>query len=84
MFDVFQTEDLGAGQGQDTSRGSHDDVGAILLQDFFVLLDGHASEEHSDLDIVDVLAEALILLTDLESQLTSVSQDQNRDLKNTE
>jgi hypothetical protein len=47
-------------------------VRAILLQDIFILLDGHSSKEHSYLDVVHVLAESLILFADLEGQLSCV------------
>ena len=49
----------------------------MILQHLLVLSDGHASEEDADLDILEELAEPLILLADLESKLSGVAHDQD-------
>ena len=80
MLDVLQVQGLVADQRQDASWRAHHDVGAVLLQDVLVLLDGHATEEHGRLDSGHVLGEALVLLADLEGQLSRVTHDQDGDL----
>ena len=81
VFCVFEVEGLVARQCKDPARSTHNDVRAVFLENFFVLLDGHATEEHGHLHVVHVLAETLVLFTDLEGQLSGVAQDQYRDLK---
>ena len=80
MLDVLQVQGLVADQSQDASWRAHHDVGAVLLQDVLVLLDGHATKEHGRLDSGHVLGEALVLLADLEGQLSRVTHDQDGDL----
>ena len=70
-----------ADQSQNSTWGSNNNVRAVGLQDLLILLNGHATEEHSDLHIISVLAESLILFADLESQFTSMTQHDHRDLK---
>ena len=81
MLDVFQVEGLLARESEDAAGCADDDVWTVCLEDRLVLLDGHAPEEHSDLDVVHVLAEALILLADLERQLSRVAQHKHRHLQ---
>ena len=80
MFDMLQVQRLLARQGQDAAGRADDDVGAVRLEDLFVLLNGHPPEEDGDLDGVHVLAEALVLLADLERQFSGVAQHQHRHL----
>jgi hypothetical protein len=47
-------------------------VRAIVLQDLLILLDADATKEDRDFDIVEVLAEMLVLLVDLEGQLPRI------------
>ena len=56
---------------------SNDDVGcSLLVLDFGnVVLNRCAAVEDFDLDIRQILAESGILISDLESQLTSVAHD---------
>ena len=81
MLDVLQVEGLLACESEDAAGGADNDVWTVSLEDRLVLLDGHATEEHSDLDVVHVLAEALVLLADLECQLSRVAQHKNRHLQ---
>ena len=81
MFHVLQTKRLGLDQSQNTTWGTNNNVGTVLLQHLLIFLDWHATKENSNLDIVHVLAESFIVLTDLESQLSGVCKDQHRNLK---
>lgn len=49
----------------------------LVLEDFRILLDGSTTVEHTSLDIWHVLAETVVLVSDLEGQLASVAHDQN-------
>jgi hypothetical protein len=55
-------------------------MGLLVLQDLRVLLDGSATVENTRLDVRHVLAEAVILVTNLERQLASVTHNQDRAL----
>ena len=68
MLEVLGVEGLVSNQGQDATGGAHHNVGAVVLQRLLVLLDGDATKEHRNLDIVEVLAKSLILLVDLKCQ----------------
>lgn len=52
-------------------------VGVLALQDLGVLLDRSTSVEHAGLDVGHVLGESIVLVANLECQLTSVAHDQN-------
>ena len=80
VFQILQTQLLALDQGEDAARSSNNNVRTVVLQHLLVLGDGHASEEDSDLDILEELAEPLILLADLEGELPGVAHDQHRDL----
>lgn len=75
MLDVFQTEGLVTGESGDAAWCSNNYVRAVLLQDFLVLLDRQATEEHCCLDRGHVLGETLVLFADLEGQLSCVAHD---------
>lgn len=75
MLDVLQAKVLVPGESEDAARGPNHDVGAVLLQNLFVLLDVHASKEYSCLYCGHVLGETLVLFTDLEGQLSRVAHD---------
>ena len=49
----------------------------MILQHLLILGDSHASEEDSDLDVLEELAEPLVLLADLEGELPGVAHDQD-------
>ena len=49
VLDVLEVEALVAGQRQDAARSPHHDMGAVLLQHFFILLDGQAPKKHCHL-----------------------------------
>ena len=82
MFDVFELQEFLSAQRQDSARSAHYDVWTIFLQKLFVFLDGQSTEKCGHLDPRLVLAEALILLLDLESQLPGVTQDEDGNLRN--
>ena len=84
MLDMFHVEALVADQSQNSSRGSNYNVRAVCFQDLLVLLDGHATKENGNLHIVSVLAESLVFFADLESQFTSMAEDDDRNLKHKE
>ena len=77
MFDVLQVEGVVADECQDAARCADHNVGTVLLEDIFVLLDGQAAEEYGRLDRRHVLGEALVLLADLEGQFSRVAHDED-------
>lgn len=60
--------------------GANDDVrvGFLVLEDLGVLLDGSTTVEDPGLDVGHVLAEAVVLIANLESQLASMAHDEDR------
>ena len=82
MLDVLQAEGLLLDQGEDTARGSDQDVGAELLvaEDILISLQGHTTIEDLGADLGQVLAETSILVLDLVSQLAGVAENDDRDL----
>lgn len=52
-------------------------VSLLVLEDFGVLLDRCTAVEDTGLDVGHVLAEAVILVADLERQLAGVAHDQH-------
>ena len=80
VLDVLEGEGLCLGQSKQTAWSANNNVGAVLLQNLLILLDRHASKEDSNLHIVGVFAEPLVLLADLEGQLTCVGHHKHRDL----
>lgn len=77
-----ETKNLVTDQRVETTRGSDDDVraGVLVLDGLNILLDGSATVEDTGLDVRKVLAETVVLVADLERQLTSVAHDENGDL----
>lgn len=73
---------LVAHQGVETTGGTDDDVGMglLVLENLGILLDGSTTVEDAGLDVGHVLAEAVVLVADLESKLTSVAHDEDRAL----
>ena len=70
MLGVLEVEGLVSHQGQDAPRGAHHNVGAAAPpQDLLVLLDADPAKEDCSADVVEVFAESLILLVNLEGQL---------------
>ena len=69
VLDVLGVEGLILDQGQDSSRGTNHNMGAVVLQNLLILLDADTTKEDRDLDVVKVLAETLVLLVNLEGQL---------------
>ena len=80
MLDVVELEGLLLGKAEDTTRGTDDDVGAVVLENVAVGLDGNTTVENSCLDLRKVLGETLVLVSDLEGKLTSVAEDEDGDL----
>lgn len=78
--DTAQTQVLVANKSVQTSRCTDNDVrvGVLVLEDLGILLDGSATIEDASLDVWHVLGEPVVLVADLESQLTSVAHDQDR------
>ena len=77
MLDVLEGECLSLGQSKQAAWSADNNVGAVLLQNLLVLLDWHASKEDGNLHTVGILAEPLVLLADLEGQLTSVGHHEH-------
>ena len=81
MLQVLQWKLLALDESENSSRSSHDNMRAVVLQNLLVLSYGHSSEENSDLDIGQKLGEPLVLLADLEGELPGVTHDQDGDLQ---
>lgn len=77
--DATQAQELVADQSVKPARGTDNDmrVGILVLQDLGVLLDGGTSVEYAGLDVGHVLRESVVLIANLECQLTGVAHDQN-------
>lgn len=80
MLQVLQVELLVANESENAARCSDDDVRDGGLESLLVFLDWHTAEEDGHLDARHVLAEALVLLADLECQFAGVAHDQHVDL----
>ena len=80
MLEMLQIELLAPDQGQDPARSAHHDMRAVGLEHLLVLGDGQAAEEDADFDALSVLGEPLVLLADLEGQLSGVAHDQDTHL----
>ena len=70
---------LVAHQGVETTGSTDDDVGVslLVLEDLGILLDGSTTVEDAGLDVGHVLAEAVVLVANLEGELTSVAHDED-------
>lgn len=80
MLGVLEIQSLLSRQRQDPARCSHDDVGAVGLEDLLIFLDANSAEEHSNLDIIHVLTKPLVFFVYLESQLTCMAHNQHANL----
>lgn len=71
-----------ADEGVETTGRSDNDVrvSVLVLQDLGVLLDGGATIEDASLDVGHVLGEPVVLVANLEGELTGVAHDQDRAL----
>lgn len=80
--DTAKTQLLLADQSLQTAWGGDDDVGMRLLvgENLLILLDVRAAVEHLGLDFGHVLAEALVLVANLEGELAGVAHDEDRRL----
>lgn len=80
--DISETQVLVTDKSIETTRGADDDVGVslLVLQELSVFLDGGTTVEHAGLDVGHVLAEAVVLVTNLEGQFAGVAHNQNRAL----
>lgn len=80
VLDVLEVEGLLLDEGEDTTGGSDQDVGAELLvaENVLISLDGGTTVEDLRADLRQVLAEAGVLVLDLECQLARMAEDNNR------
>ena len=80
--DTAKAEGLVPDKSLEATRGTDNDVRAsvLVLENLHVLLDGSSTVEDARLDVGHVLAEAVVLIANLVSQLTSVAHDHDRDL----
>lgn len=80
--DTAKAECLVADKGLETTRSTNNDVRAslLVLQGLHVGLDWSTTIEDTSLDVGHVLAEAVVLVANLVSKLTSVAHDHNRNL----
>ncbi len=76
---AVETQIFVANQGVETAGSTDNDVrmGVLVLQELGILLDGSATVEDAGLDVGHVLAEAIVLVANLESQLTGMAHDQD-------
>lgn len=74
-----QAQVLVPDEGLQTTRGADNDVRVrvLVLEDLGILGDGSTTVEDTRLDVGHVLAEAAVLVLDLEGQLTSVAHNQD-------
>merc|ERR1719328_1028670 len=77
MLQILQRQLLALDQSQNTSWSSNNDVRTIVLQNLFIFRNGHATKEHSNLDVGHELAEPLVLFADLEGELPGVAHHQD-------
>merc|ERR1719273_1574075 len=80
MLQVLQWELLALDEGQNPAGSSNNNMRTVALENLLVLRDRHPSEKHSNLDVGQKLGESLVLLTDLEGQLSGVTHHQHRNL----
>lgn len=82
MLNVLEVEGLLLDEGEDTAGGSDQDVRAELLvaENILISLNGGTTIEDLRANLGQVLAEAGVLVLDLEGQLAGVAEDNNRDL----
>jgi len=80
VLDVVQLERLLPGEAQDTAGRAHHNVRTIILDNISVRLDGDTTVEDSSLHLGKVLGEPLILMSNLEGELSCMTQDQDTDL----
>lgn len=80
MLDSVQFQVLVTGKTKDTTGSSDDNVRAIVLEDFLVLLDRNTSVKDGSLDGRQILAESLVLVGNLKGQFAGVANDQDADL----
>lgn len=60
VFSVFQVELASSNQSQNPTWGTDNDMWGVFSQGFPVVLDWHTSEEDSNFNVVQVLAESLV------------------------
>lgn len=82
VLDVSKLEGLLTDKGKDTAGGTDKDVGAKILvaEDILISLQRRTTVEDLRADLGEVLAEASKLVLDLEGQLASVAENDDRDL----
>jgi len=80
MLDVIELEGLLLGKAEDAAGSTDDDMGAVVLEDVTIGLDGDTAIEDGGLDLGKVLGEAFVLVGDLEGKLPSVANDQDGNL----
>lgn len=77
--DTAKTEVLVADKGVQAARCADNDVGVgiLVLEYLGILLDRSTTVEDAGLDVGHVLAEAVVLVANLEGQLTGVAHNQH-------
>ena len=77
-----KTKLLVANEGVHTARRSNDDVrmSVFISENFVILLNRSTAVEHGSANLWKVLAEASILVLDLESQFTGMAHNKNMSL----
>lgn len=82
MLDFLRVEVLVTGQSVESSRSSHDDVRALglVLEDLNILGNWSATKYDGSANVWHVTREACVLVADLVCKLSSVAQNDHRDL----
>lgn len=80
--DATKTQKLVPDESIQTAWGADNDVrmGLLVAQNFGVLLDGGTAIEHAGLDLRHILGESVVLVADLEGQLSGVAHHKHRTL----
>mmetsp|Transcript_714 Transcript_714/g.2019 ORF Transcript_714/g.2019 Transcript_714/m.2019 type:complete len:260 (+) Transcript_714:587-1366(+) len=80
VLDLVDLEGAFGDESLQPAGGAHHDVGRVGLEQLAVLGDGDTAVEDTNLDAIQVLAEAVVLLGDLEGQLARVADHQHAGL----
>ena len=82
VTDMGQVHSFFLSQSFHTARGTYNDVRALcrIFAHLTLLLDGQSTEEVAHTDVLHVSGETLILVADLECQLTGVAKNHHRNL----
>ena len=67
-------------KSEQTPRGAHNNVRAVVLQHRLVLADWYTSVKHGGLHVREILTESLVLVHNLKCEFTGVAENKDPDL----